>query len=83
MESHLNVVDHIIKQERKDSETLHERLWHDQVERFTTAVNITEDMPSTSKVQVISMTRGHQTHLFVWVEHWLSPELDLPSLLIK
>ena len=51
MESHLNVGDHIIKQERKDSETLYERLWHDQVERFTTAVNITEDLPSTSSFQ--------------------------------
>ena len=54
LESHLNVGDHIIKQARKDSETLYDKLRRDWVERFTTAVNITEDMPSTSSVQSAS-----------------------------
>lgn len=51
LESHLNVGDHIIKQARKDSKTLYDKLRRNWVERFTTAVNITEDMPSTSSVQ--------------------------------
>ena len=50
LESHLNVGDHIIKQERKDSEILCNKLWPDWLTRFTTAVNITKDMPSTSRV---------------------------------
>ena len=54
LESHLNVGDQIIKQERKDSEILCNKLWPDWMERFTTAVNITEDMPSTSRVQSAS-----------------------------
>ena len=54
LESHLNAGDHIIKQERKDSEILCNKLWPDWMERFTTAVNITEDMPSTSRVQSAS-----------------------------
>ena len=54
LESHLNVGDHIIKQARKDSETLYDKLRRDWVERFTTAVKITEDMPSTSSVQSAS-----------------------------
>ncbi|CAH3179941.1 unnamed protein product [Porites lobata] len=48
LESHLNVGDHIIKQARKDSKTLYDKLRRNWVERFITAVNITEDMPSTS-----------------------------------
>ena len=50
LESHLIVGDHILKQEKKDSKILCNKLWPDWVERFTTAVNITEDMPSTSSV---------------------------------
>ena len=50
LESHLNVGDHIIKQARKDSKTLYDKLRRNWVERFITAVNITEDMPSTSSV---------------------------------
>ena len=49
--SHISTAgDHIIKQERKDSEILCNKLWPDWLTRFTTAVNITKDMPSTSRV---------------------------------
>ena len=49
LESHLDVVDHCLKDERP-SETLYDRLRRDWADRFTTSVNVTEDEPSEPNI---------------------------------
>lgn len=43
LESHLDIRDHCVKDKRQ-SETLYDKLRRDWVKMFTTAVNITEDV---------------------------------------
>ena len=47
LESHLDISDHCVKEERY-SETLYDKLRRDWVGMFTTSVNITEDTTCTS-----------------------------------
>ena len=50
LESHLDVGDHCVKDERP-SETLYDKLRRDWADRFTTSVNVTENEPSEPNIR--------------------------------
>lgn len=62
LESHLDIEDDCVK-EKRQMETLYDKLHRDWVDRFTTSVNITEDAPCAPSIQ---QSVSDQIKLSVW-----------------